>query len=203
MAKQPPQNRLFMGQLVVGGGSGIRTHDTVFGRIRTFQARAFNHSAIPPRLRDPGTARTLAKGRAQGNTSSGPRGHRRSRPLDAPNRLILLKSCPIRTDETGAESDVRRYNGGMSPLRISGFVLVAVATLFALGSLWYSVMGIASGLSLYDVWYKFLPGSLNWVQRNIWAGLWHLLSVILVMPAWAVVGLAGLICIGLGRRRIE
>jgi hypothetical protein len=44
---------VFIGTLVAalvcnGGGSGIRTHDTVFGRIRTFQARAFNRSAIPP-----------------------------------------------------------------------------------------------------------------------------------------------------------
>src|SRR5205085_12659436 len=33
---------------VVGGGSGIRTHDTV-SRIHAFQAGAFSHSAIPPR----------------------------------------------------------------------------------------------------------------------------------------------------------
>jgi alkanesulfonate monooxygenase SsuD/methylene tetrahydromethanopterin reductase-like flavin-dependent oxidoreductase (luciferase family) len=31
-----------------GGGSGIRTHDTV-SRIHAFQACAFSHSAIPPR----------------------------------------------------------------------------------------------------------------------------------------------------------
>jgi hypothetical protein len=31
----------------VGGGSGIRTHDTV-ARIHAFQACAFSHSAIPP-----------------------------------------------------------------------------------------------------------------------------------------------------------
>ena len=32
---------------LVGGGSGIRTRDTV-SRIHTFQACAFNHSATPP-----------------------------------------------------------------------------------------------------------------------------------------------------------
>src|SRR3979411_1558541 len=32
-----------------GGGSGIRTHDTV-SRIHAFQASAFSHSAIPPRV---------------------------------------------------------------------------------------------------------------------------------------------------------
>ena len=31
----------------VGGGSGIRTHDTV-SRIHAFQACALSHSAIPP-----------------------------------------------------------------------------------------------------------------------------------------------------------
>ena len=35
---------------VGGGGSGIRTHDTV-PRIHTFQACAFNHSATPPHAR--------------------------------------------------------------------------------------------------------------------------------------------------------
>src|SRR6202521_3492201 len=34
-------------QRLVGGGSGIRTHDTV-ARIHAFQASAFSHSAIPP-----------------------------------------------------------------------------------------------------------------------------------------------------------
>jgi hypothetical protein len=33
-----------------GGGSGIRTHDTV-SRIHAFQACAFSHSAIPPAWR--------------------------------------------------------------------------------------------------------------------------------------------------------
>jgi hypothetical protein len=33
--------------LIIGGGSGIRTRDTV-SRIHTFQACAFNHSATPP-----------------------------------------------------------------------------------------------------------------------------------------------------------
>src|SRR5579872_225562 len=34
-------------RIVGGGGSGIRTHDTV-SRIHAFQASAFSHSAIPP-----------------------------------------------------------------------------------------------------------------------------------------------------------
>ena len=36
-----------VGELRAGGGSGIRTRDTV-SRIHTFQACAFNHSATPP-----------------------------------------------------------------------------------------------------------------------------------------------------------
>jgi hypothetical protein len=37
----------------VGGGSGIRTHDTV-SRIHAFQACAFSHSATPPENEVPG-----------------------------------------------------------------------------------------------------------------------------------------------------
>src|SRR5262245_54762091 len=36
-----------VGERRVGGGSGIRTHDTV-SRIHAFQACALSHSAIPP-----------------------------------------------------------------------------------------------------------------------------------------------------------
>ena len=43
LAKIVPEARV----LVIGGGSGIRTHDTV-SRIHAFQACAFSHSAIPP-----------------------------------------------------------------------------------------------------------------------------------------------------------
>ena len=39
--------RLRVSNIVTGGGSGIRTRDTV-SRIHTFQACAFNHSATPP-----------------------------------------------------------------------------------------------------------------------------------------------------------
>ena len=38
---------IYVRYLVRGGGSGIRTHDTV-SRIHAFQASAFSHSAIPP-----------------------------------------------------------------------------------------------------------------------------------------------------------
>src|SRR6476620_3429875 len=47
-----------------GGGSGIRTHDTV-ARIHAFQACAFSHSAIPPRRSH--TAGALPWGRLAGN----------------------------------------------------------------------------------------------------------------------------------------
>ncbi len=91
----------------------------------------------------------------------------------------------------------------MSPLRIVGFVLIAAAVLFAITSIWYSVIGRSTGLSLYDVWYKFLPASLNLLQRYLWAGLWNGIYVILIQPAWMVVGIIGLLCVGLGRRRVE
>jgi len=92
----------------------------------------------------------------------------------------------------------------MSPLRIAGFALIAVACLFAFASVFYTMTGQETGgLSLYDVWYKFLPASLNWVQRYTWTGLWNGIYIILVQPAWVVVGVVGLLCIGLGRRRVE
>ncbi len=102
-----------------------------------------------------------------------------------------------------AESRDPRYSGAMSPLRIIGFVLIALAVLFAAASLWYRVIGVGANLSLYEVWLKFLPASLYWIQRTVWSALWNGLYIILVMPAWAVMGVLGLICIGLGRRRIE
>ncbi len=91
----------------------------------------------------------------------------------------------------------------MSPLRITGFVLIAAAVLFAAASLFYAVVGVDESMSLYAVWQKFLPASLNWVQRSVWSALWNGLHTILVMPAWAVTGVIGLICIGLGRKRVE
>ena len=91
----------------------------------------------------------------------------------------------------------------MSPLRIAGFTLVAIACVFAFASVYYAMIGVGGGLSLYDVWNKFLPASLNWMQRSLWSTLWNGLYIILVQPAWVVVGVIGLLCIGLGRRRVE
>src|SRR4026207_73009 len=48
---------------VYGGGSGIRTHDTV-ARIHAFQACAFSHSAIPPQG-------PLRRGQGAGNIDAG------------------------------------------------------------------------------------------------------------------------------------
>ena len=91
----------------------------------------------------------------------------------------------------------------MSPLRIAGFALIAVACLFAFASLYYAMLGRGGGLSLYDVWYKFLPASVNWVQRYLWSTLWNGLYIILIQPAWVVVGIIGLLCIGLGKKHVE
>ena len=91
----------------------------------------------------------------------------------------------------------------MSPLRIAGFALVAVSVLFAFASIYYAAIGVGGGLSLYDVWYKFLPASLNWLQRYLWTSLWNGFYIILVQPAWVVVGIIGLLCIGLGKKKVE
>ena len=91
----------------------------------------------------------------------------------------------------------------MSPLRIAGFALIAVAVLFAFASIYYAAIGVGGGLSLYDVWYKFLPASLNWLQRYLWSTLWNGIYIILVQPAWVVVGIIGLLCIGLGKKTVE
>jgi hypothetical protein len=91
----------------------------------------------------------------------------------------------------------------MSPLRIAGFVFIALAFLFGAASIWFAVVGGDSHLSLYDVWFKFLPASVNWVQQTVWSGLWTGLYTIISLPAWAVVGVVGLICIGLGRKKLE
>ena len=53
-----------------GGGSGIRTHDTV-ARIHAFQASAFSHSAIPP----------------------GERLHYNESPIPASKRLLARPGC--------------------------------------------------------------------------------------------------------------
>ena len=63
---QKSLHRLKSDTRVAGGGGGIRTHDTAHHRIRTFQARAFNHSATPPRrhsgaLKAPARGGTLAR----------------------------------------------------------------------------------------------------------------------------------------------
>ena len=50
--------------MVSGGGSGIRTHDTV-ARIHAFQACAFSHSAIPPRRSQHGGRPALGQVRRQ------------------------------------------------------------------------------------------------------------------------------------------
>jgi hypothetical protein len=56
-----------------GGGSGIRTHDTV-SRIHAFQASAFSHSAIPPH-RDAAAKQALYIAAPRGVTSKRPGGH--------------------------------------------------------------------------------------------------------------------------------
>ncbi len=54
------KNMSYIKHLVRGGGSGIRTHDTV-SRIHALQACAFNHSATPPHRGDARGAGTIAE----------------------------------------------------------------------------------------------------------------------------------------------
>jgi hypothetical protein len=91
----------------------------------------------------------------------------------------------------------------MSPLRIAGFVCIAGACLFGFAAIFYAMTGQASGLSLYDVWFKFLPGSLNWLQRYLWSSLWNGIYIILIQPAWIVMAIVGLLLIGLGKKKVE
>jgi hypothetical protein len=68
---------------IAGGGSGIRTHDTV-SRIHAFQASAFSHSATPPAHGDAGNIATAfgqTTGRL-GQTNPGAKSPR-SRQVDA------------------------------------------------------------------------------------------------------------------------
>ena len=37
----------------------------------------------------------------------------------------------------------------------------------------------------------------------MWTSLWNGLYIILVQPAWVVVGIIGLLCIGLGKKHVE
>ena len=91
----------------------------------------------------------------------------------------------------------------MSPLRIAGFALIAVACLFAFASVYYAMIGVGGGLSLYRCLVQVLPASVNWLQRYMWSSLWNGLYIILVQPAWVVVGIIGLLCVGLGRKHVE
>jgi hypothetical protein len=96
----------------------------------------------------------------------------------------------------------------MSPVRIAGFVLVGFAVLFLVGNLYFLMMDApGGGVSLYDLWSKISPGSLDFcryiVERYVWAPLWQGISVLLAQSAWLIFGIVGLILIGLGKGNVE
>ena len=96
----------------------------------------------------------------------------------------------------------------MSPVRIAGFGLLGLACLFGVANIWYYIIDASGGgISLYDVWFKFGPGSLHFVQaiiqKYVWAALWTGIQVILQQPAWLVFGILGGLLIGLGGRKVE
>src|SRR5690349_1330899 len=108
----------------------------------------------------------------------------------------------------GAESGNFRYTPGMSPVRIAGFALIGFACLFGVANIWYWMIDASGGgISLYDVWYKFSSGSLHFIQTTIqtyiWEALWNGIYIILLQPAWLVLGILGVILIGLGGRKVE
>jgi hypothetical protein len=96
----------------------------------------------------------------------------------------------------------------MSPVRIAGFALVGFAVLFLVGNLYFMMVDApGGGVSLYDLWTKISPSSLEFVryivERYIWAPLWQGISVLLAQSAWLIFGILGLILIGMGRKEIE
>src|SRR5215204_1407491 len=62
-----------------GGGSGIRTHDTV-ARIHAFQAGAFSHSAIPPHSGDAGALYIAESRQVTSKRPAAARAYERARP---------------------------------------------------------------------------------------------------------------------------
>ena len=93
----------------------------------------------------------------------------------------------------------------MSPLRIVGLGFLAFSLLFGAANIWYWLIDApGGGISTYDLWAKISIGSLNGLQylveRYIWAPLWQGFYVVLLQPAWLVLGTIGLVCFGLGRK---
>jgi hypothetical protein len=93
----------------------------------------------------------------------------------------------------------------MSPLRMVGLGLMAVALLFGAANIWFWVIDApGGGISFYDLWAKVSLASLsllqNFVEHYIWPPLWQGFHVVLLQPAWMIFGIIGMLCFGLGRK---
>jgi hypothetical protein len=93
----------------------------------------------------------------------------------------------------------------MSPLRMVGLGLLAVALLFGAANIWYFIIDApGGGISGYDLWAKISLGSLQVLQhiieQYIWAPIWQGLYLVLLQPAWIIIGAIGVVCFGLGRK---
>jgi hypothetical protein len=77
-----------------GGGSGIRTHDTV-SRIHTFQACAFDRSAIPPSRRRRWRAAMETKSVSLGAEPPDPPAERQGHPTDKRPSVTALFEAAV------------------------------------------------------------------------------------------------------------
>jgi hypothetical protein len=96
------------------------------------------------------------------------------------------------------------------PLRNVGFVLGLVLLALALAALANELVQASAGswrsIALGELWFRLAPGSLNLsqaiVQRYLLPSLWDpVLINVLLLPAWLVFGLPGLLLVWLGRPR--
>lgn len=95
----------------------------------------------------------------------------------------------------------------MMLIRILGYVLL-LAGVVALGAeiLRSLEAGYWQSLPLGEVWYGLDRGSLNGIQvlleRYLWDYLWDpVLLTVLLLPAWAVLGVPGLLILAFARRQ--
>ena len=180
-----------------GGGSGIRTRDTISG-IHTFQACAFNHSATPP-----------SRPRKIGESGGGFKCfvHVGSQESDKGVHCTDRGAAACSWKEPISREVFVVF------LRVIGGILL-LAGIAALGfDLWQYVQGTGQGQSFHltaagELWYRLSPGTLNLTQavtqRYVLPELWDsVLLTVLLWPAALVLGVPGLVLLTLGsfRRR--
>jgi hypothetical protein len=167
---------------MLGGGSGIRTHDTV-ARIHAFQACAFSHSAIPPVT---GAAANIVGARSLASVTN--------------YTLRSGSDIPLGRNFLGLEMGVLRFLASV-------LLLVAViAAIYDGTRALESRGGEFIMTSLGEQWSKVAPISHKNAQAAVrrythpfvWDGL---IQRLLLLPTWAVFGSLGLITAYAGRRR--